>query len=95
MKFRGEILALLRLAGVLHLAAMEPEFNPLSPEKKLGTTINTRYRGAGGLCLLVSGIYSWLGGSQDEPGNEMREQESVAMSLISWCSRELGNEDQW
>lgn len=26
---------------------MEPEFNPLSPEKKLGTTINTRYRGAG------------------------------------------------
>lgn len=47
MKFRGEILALLRLAGVLQLAAMEPEFNPLSPEKKLGTTINTRYRGAG------------------------------------------------
>lgn len=41
MNFLDEILALLRLSGVVGLAAMEPEFNPLSPEQKLETRINT------------------------------------------------------
>lgn len=42
MKFLGEILAPLTVAGVLQLDEREREFKPLGPEEKLGTKINTQ-----------------------------------------------------
>lgn len=42
MKFLGEILTLLTMAGVLQLDEMEREFNHLCPEEKLGAKINTQ-----------------------------------------------------
>lgn len=51
-KFLGEIPALLTLAGVLQLDAMETEFNPPYPEEKSGTRINTQVQNCGNFILL-------------------------------------------